>query len=542
MPVTPTYPGIYVEEVPSASRTIAAAPTSVTVFVGYTHPFKTRKSNYKQAVQIFSFADYEREFGGLFSVDWLPGDVGRAVYDFFLNGGSVGYVVALEVHTPTYGPTDDKPTDGVAAPSLTLKQPTATKGITFTGREPVDAAHSLTVAVSNLQPSASGTPLLADIVVSYGTRTETHRGVSLDPADKKNWIEARIGTADAPVSELVAVQKETDYPDAWPAAIAPAPLKSNLPSKPFTTYSAGDFTDVFAADGALDKVPVFNLLLTPGIWDFGVVSAALAFAERKRAFVIMDAPADTVADPTGYLKGGDEPPMIGTVMADEAAPRSIPKSQNGALYFPQLRSTDPETGEPVTVHPSGCVAGMYARVDANRGVWKAPAGLETVIAGATGVVSTGRMSDARHGTLNPLGVNCLRGFPGIGTVVFGARTTATANPAFQHHRYVPVRRTSLFLEQSLAASLTWVIFEPNDEPLWLAIRTTIEDFMLGLFNQGAFQGKTPSQAFRVSCDASTTTAVDQANGVVNIVVAYAPVKPAEFVILKLAQLAGQPRS
>lgn len=105
-----------------------------------------------------------------------------------------------------------------------------------------------------------------------------------------------------------------------------------------------------------------------------------------------------------------------------------------------------------------------------------------------------------------------------------------------------MRRTSLFLEQSLAASLTWVIFEPNDEPLWLAIRTTIEDFMLGLFNQGAFQGKTPSQAFRVSCDASTTTAVDQANGVVNIVVAYAPVKPAEFVILKLAQLAGQPRS
>jgi hypothetical protein len=429
----------------------------------------------------------------------------------------------------------------VAAPSLTLGTGTAGKGITFTGREPVDAGHPLTVAVSNLQPLPPDTPVLADIVVSYGTRTETHRGVSLDPADKENWLEKRIGTIAAPVSELVTVKKETDYPDAWPGAVAPMPLESNLPADPFTTYSAGDFAEVFAADSSLDKVPVFNLLLTPGIWDPGVVSAALAFAERKRAFVIMDAPADTVADPTGYLND-TAPPMISAVMSDEAAPRSIPKSQNGAVYFPQLRSTDPETGEPVTVHPSGCIAGMYARVDANRGVWKAPAGLETVIAGATGVVSTGRMSDARHGTLNPLGINCLRGFPGIGTIVFGARTLVTANPAFQHHRYVPVRRMSLFLEQSLAASLTWVIFEPNDEPLWLAIRTTIEDFMLGLFNQGAFQGKTPSQAFRVSCDASTTTPVDQANGVVNIVLAYAPVKPAEFVILKLAQLAGQPRS
>ncbi|MET7324900.1 phage tail sheath C-terminal domain-containing protein [Streptomyces sp. NPDC005549] len=540
MPVTPTYPGIYVEEVPSASRTIAAAPTSVTVFVGYTHPFRTRESNYKRAVQIFSFADYEREFGGLFSVDWLADDVGRAVYDFFLNGGSVGYVVALKPETHVH--TGTKPTDAVVAPSFTLETGTAGEGITFTGREPVDAGHPLTVAVSNLQPLAPDTPLLADIVVSYGTRTETHRGVSLDPADKENWLEERIGTVAAPVSELVTVEKETEYPDAWPGAVAPMPLASNLPADPFTTYSAGDFAEVFAADSSLDKVPVFNLLLTPGIWDSGVVSAALAFAERKRAFVIMDAPADTVADPSGYLKDSTAPPMIGAVMTDEAAPRSIPKSQNGAVYFPQLRSTDPETGEPVTVHPSGCIAGMYARVDANRGVWKAPAGLETVIAGATGVVSTGRMSDARHGTLNPLGVNCLRGFPGVGTVVFGARTLVSANPAFQHHRYVPVRRMSLFLEQSLAASLTWVVFEPNDEPLWLAIRTTIEDFMLGLFNQGAFQGKTPSQAFRVSCDASTTTAVDQANGVVNIVVAYAPVKPAEFVILKLAQLAGQPRS
>jgi phage tail sheath protein FI len=152
------------------------------------------------------------------------------------------------------------------------------------------------------------------------------------------------------------------------------------------------------------------------------------------------------------------------------------------------------------------------------------------------------MTDPRQGTLNPIGVNCLRGFPGIGTVVFGARTLVAANPSFQQYRYVPVRRMALFLEQSLEQSLKWVIFEPNDLPLWTAIRTTIDNFMLGLFNQGAFQGATPSQAFQVRCDATTTTPDDQANGIVNIVVAFAPLKPAEFVIIKLAQLAGQTQS
>ena len=215
---------------------------------------------------------------------------------------------------------------------------------------------------------------------------------------------------------------------------------------------------------------------------------------------------------------------------------------NGALYFPFLRSPDPITGSPLTIAPSGFVTGVIAREDTNRGVWKAPAGLETVISNTTGVAANGQMTDMRQGTLNPLGVNCIRGFPGVGTVVFGARTLVSANPAFQQYRYIPVRRTALFLEQSLKASLTWVIFEPNDSPLWVTIRTTIKNFMLGLFNQGAFQGSTPSTAFQVTCDATTTTPDDQANGIVNIVVAFAPLKPAEFVVIKIAQLAGQPQS
>ena len=537
MPVTPTYPGIYVEEILSSSHTITAAPTSVTVFVGYTHPFKTRPQHYGAAVQLFSFSDYEREFGGLFSVDWLTDDVGRAVFQFFANGGAIAWVVALQPQLHPFGGGAPTP---VLPPSLTLG--TATVGITFTGREPVDGSHALTVSLTNLKESTTpGTFDIADVTVGYASRSETFRRVTLNPApapaDANNTIEKRLGTAAAPVSSIVTVAPTAAYPTAWPGALGPTPFDSNLPATPFTTYSPGDFNDAFEEDKALDKIPIFNLLLTPGIWDPGVVSIALAVAERKRAFMVADPPADSVADPTGFPL-----PMIGEIMADAVPGRIIPKSENGALYFPYLRSPDPTTGAPLSIPPSGFVAGVMAREDTNRGVWKAPAGYEATVNNTLGVVPSGVMTDPRQGTLNPLGVNCLRTFPGIGTIVFGARTLVAANPAFQQHRYVPVRRMTLFLEQSLVASLGWVIFEPNDVPLWVSIKSTIDNFMLGLFNQGAFQGTTPSTAFQVSCDATTTTPDDQANGIVNIVVAFAPLKPAEFVILKIAQLAGQTHS
>ena len=537
MPVTPTYPGLYIEEILSNSHTITAAPTSVTVFVGYTHPFKTVSEHYGEIVQIFSFTEYEREFGGLFDVDWLADDVGRAVFQFFANGGAVAWVVALKpaIHSGTTA-------SELPLPALTLGS--ATTGMTFTGREPVDAHYQLTVGVTNLKrtdPTDATKPLdIADVTIGYAGRSEVFRHVTLNPApssaDAANTLEQRIGTADNPVSTLVTVAPSGTYPTQWPNALAPQPLASGLPTTPFTTFEPGDFTEAFAADGALDKLTVFNLLLTPGIWDFGVVSTALAFAERKHAFMVVDPPADAVAD-----QSTKNLPMIGDIMSGAVGP-GIPKSTNGALYFPYLLSPDPATGDPLTIPPSGFVAGVIAREDNNRGVWKAPAGYEATVQNTLGVVPGGRMTDPRQGTLNPIGVNCLRTFPGIGTVVFGARTLVSGNPALQQDRYVPVRRTALFLEQSLLANLGWVIFEPNDVPLWVAIKTTIDSFMLGLFNAGAFQGSTPSQAFQVTCDATTTTPDDQANGIVNIIVAFAPLKPAEFVVIKIAQLAGQPQN
>jgi hypothetical protein len=310
-------------------------------------------------------------------------------------------------------------------------------------------------------------------------------------------------------------------------------------------FNPADFLKVFQEDSSLDKVQVFNLLLTPGVVNNAVLSEALAFCERKLAFFIMDPPQIDVADPpTNWV--GD---FLGNTAGDTAG-NVAPQSSNGALYFPYLLSSNPVTGLPTdvtgknlfTLPPSGYVAGIFAATDTSRGVWKAPAGLATTLLDTTGVVAGGLMTDSRQGVLNNIGVNCLRSFPGAGTVVFGARTLVSANPAFQQWKYVPVRRMALFLEQTLKINLTWVIFEPNDDPLWVAIRTTIESFMLSLFNQGAFAGTTPSDSFQVKCDSTTTTPDDQANGIVNIIVAFAPLRPAEFVIVKIAQLAGQAQS
>ncbi|MEH1778468.1 MAG: phage tail sheath subtilisin-like domain-containing protein [Nostoc sp.] len=540
MPVTPSYPGIYIEELPSNTHTITAAPTSITVFVGYTHPFKTlipktTITNFNKAIQIFSFTDYEKYFGGFYASSVLDSNVAQAVNQFFLNGGSSAYVIGVQPQE--YFDKNQKPVGAVAPPA-----PQTTNGIQFTALEPTDSLNTeITVTITT--PPNSTNSNVADITIIYGTngiRVETYRQVSLDPGSpttsnpsltannptNPNFITTRINN----ISTLVTVAPNPTYPSTF--TNGSVILSTTLPADAVSIFRESDFALIFQQDSDLDKVPIFNLLLLPGITDNSILSEALAFCERKQAFLIMDPPAIDVADQ------GTTQPWIG----DYIDGTTCPKSQNGALYFPYLVSTDPLTGNSINLPPSGFVAGIYANTDLNRGVWKAPAGQATTLLNTTGVVDTGRMNDLRQGTLNLKGVNCLRSFPGIGTVVYGARTLVSANSAYQQWKYVPVRRMALFIEQTLLSNLGWVVFEPNDEPLWAAIRLSIGNFMLSLFKQGALQGSTPSQAFQVKCDSSTTTSDDQNNGIVNIIVAFAPLKPAEFVIVKIAQLAGQVQS
>jgi len=284
---------------------------------------------------------------------------------------------------------------------------------------------------------------------------------------------------------------------------------------------------------ALQKADLFNLLCIPPLTDSSDIggqtrAAAAKFCKERRALFIVDP-----------LRSWDEPKdLIDPATGLDSADFGLDRTENAALYFPMLRVADPlRDGQIGDFAPCGAVAGVMARTDVSRGVWKAPAGIEATLSGASAL--SVKLTDGENGQLNPLGINCLRAFPVIGRVVWGARTLRGADQLASEWKYVPVRRLALFLEESLYRGTQWVVFEPNDEPLWAQIRLNVGAFLNTLFRQGAFQGRTPREAYFVKCDKDTTTQNDINAGVVNIVVGFAPLKPAEFVVIKIQQIAGQ---
>lgn len=276
---------------------------------------------------------------------------------------------------------------------------------------------------------------------------------------------------------------------------------------------------------ALEDVSLFNILNLPGISDVPALTEAIAYAEERRSMVLIDLDPniDTLDDARDWV---NDPANSGL------------KHRNAVAYFPQVMLADPlQNGRLQSFPNSGVMAGLWARTDAQRGVWKAPAGIEARLRGVQALDYV--LSDPENGVLNPLGLNCLRTFPVFGTVSWGARTLVGADAFASEWKYVPVRRIALFIEESLYRGTQFVVFEPNDEPLWAQVRLSVGSFMNNLFRQGAFQGMTPQQAYFVRCDSTTTTQADIDLGIVNIQVGFAPLKPAEFVILQIQQIAGQ---
>jgi phage tail sheath protein FI len=285
---------------------------------------------------------------------------------------------------------------------------------------------------------------------------------------------------------------------------------------------------------ALEDVDIFNVLCIPRAADLVppvftpaqlpvVYSNAEAYCLERRAFLIVDIPSniDSVQEMKDFLDNN-----------------AGLRTRNAAIYFPRLRIADPlNQFRPRDCAASGTMAGLYARTDSDRGVWKAPAGIEATLRNVSELRYV--LTDPENGTLNPLGINCLRTFPITGTTSWGARTLDGADVQASEWKYLPVRRFALFLEESLYRGTKFAVFEPNDEPLWAQIRLNIGAFLQTLFRQGAFQGQSPREAYSVKCDKDTTTQNDINLGIVNILVGFAPLKPAEFVIIKISQLAGQ---
>lgn len=280
---------------------------------------------------------------------------------------------------------------------------------------------------------------------------------------------------------------------------------------------------VMAACEALETVGHFNLLVIPDTCGMPPVdaaqtaAAAAALCERRRAFCLVDPPA--------ALALADVPTW--------AASASV--SPNAAAYLPAVLVPDPlDAMRPRAMAASGTIAGVYARTDAARGVWKAPAGVDATLGGVPDLAAT--WADADIARLTAAGINTLRRLPGRGCVIWGARTMAGGLPG--DYRYVPVRRLVLFIEESLDRGTRWAVFEPNEAPLWTRLRTDATAFLQGLFRQGAFAGLSPRAAYFVRCGPDTTTEADRRQGVVNLIIGIAPLRPAEFVVLTIRQAAA----
>ncbi|MBB5503119.1 phage tail sheath C-terminal domain-containing protein [Paraburkholderia sp. MM5384-R2] len=309
---------------------------------------------------------------------------------------------------------------------------------------------------------------------------------------------------------------------------------TGLPAAADIIGDQATFTGLYA----LQKVDLFNLLCIPdatranasdpaapdpNVNSNAIYSAAIALCDLRRAFLLIDSPPNVTT-------------VAGAV--DWKSEQLAVVDPNGAAFFPRLRLSDPLNNYQLrTFAPCGVVAGVYATTDGSRGVWKAPAGTAATLNGVQTMVY--KLSDAENGVLNPLGLNCFRNFPVYGSVLWGARTLVGADAMTNQWKYVPVRRTALFIEESLYRGTQWVVFEPNDEPLWASIRLNVGSFMQNLFLKGAFQGSTPTQAYFVKCDSETTTQNDIDTGIVNILVGFAPLKPAEFVVIQIEQITAQ---
>lgn len=503
--VPTSYPGVYVVEVESEVRTISGVSTSITAFVG-----RALRGPVDDPVTIHSFGDFERTFGGL----WIESHLGYSVRDFFRLGG--GTAIIVRVHKAK---TNDTAKLTVGAGSAQLKLIAANPGAW---------GAKLKATVDKATANTGDSKLFNLTISDEAGLTETFRNVSF-ATDSPRRVDLVLSSSalvrvNAPLPTAAQTAAQTDS-----SATSGGNNGDLITAAEITTG-----TDMQANKKglyALDKADLVNMLVIPpyaGAGDVGardvdpdVLTSALKYVKLRRAVMILDAPA-------AWVKKKDATDNAETVAPDD----------HSAVYFPRVMQPDPlRDGQVTQFAPSGAIAGLIAATDAKRGVWKSPAGLDARLAGVSALSIP--LTDAEIGDLNPLGVNCLRLAPGAGHVVWGARTRGGSDRLASQWKYLAVRRTALFLEESLFRGLQWAVFEPNDESLWAQIRLNVGAFMNDLYRQGAFQGSAPKLAYFVKCDAETTTQNDINRGVVNIQVGFAPLKPAEFVVLRLQQMAGQ---
>lgn len=635
MPLSLTTPGVYVQELPSGTRTVTGVSTSLTAFVG-----PARRGPVNVPTRIFSFADFERQFGGL----WTESTMSQSVRQYFGSGG--GEALIVRVANADVGSGDEATSAEVGlsvASGRMVLQATAEAaalpgfdhlsltvqniaGDTFdlvvaaedaanavlndgandfsytVGGLDISVADSMAAALAGestgpanpditlvelvgsqiseipdaveVTTSREGGLHLAAISASSGNDVDL---VSANPGSWGNSLRASVSVIDAPDGAFHLTLREVDdagnvvadevFHNVSLVANSPRALDQVLELESALARVAGAMpagaaatTDALVpftngADGTQPRVledvtgnsadrsgiyallaaDIFNLLCIPlASWETGVPAhvalwtEAAVLCEQRRAFLLIDPPNE-------WNAAADFNAVAG------ASSTFSPRSPNAALFYPQVRAPDPlSEGRLGNFPPCGFVAGVMARTDGSRGIWKAAAGTEAGLRGVPELRT--KLTDAQQGVLNPLGINCLRTFPVFGSVVWGSRTLEGADALASQWKHIPVRRLALYMEESLFRGTRWAVFEPNDEPLWAQIRLSIGSFLQGLFRQGAFAGRSAREAYFVKCDRETTTQADIDRGIVNVIIGFAPLKPAEFVVIKLQQIAARPEA
>ena len=508
----PTYlsPGVYVEEVDSGSRPIEGVGTAVASFVGL-----AEKGPFNEPTLVTNWSQFSGTFG-----DFLPGSyLAHAVYGYFLNGGGTAYVVRIgEASAPPPPPT--------ARAELNSGGDKKVAGYRVQALEAGPAGNDISVDV--VHPTGEGAPedTFSIVVKRAGKPEET-----FDNLTAKRGRQNALTVVNAQ-STLIRLEETgtggvVDRPAPTTAALGgggPAPAAPPIRLSP-TDY-VGDSADR-TGFGGLEAIDPVTMVCVPDL--MAAYEQGMVDDEGVKAVQLaMIAHCELMGDRVAIL---DTPPGLNAQQVREwRVDTAGYDSKYAALYWPWVKVFDPSQAQNIFVPPSGALAGIWSRNDDTRGVHKAPG--NEVVRGA--ITLQTQITKGEHDLLNPVGINCIRSFPGRGIRVWGARTISS-DPAW---RYLNVRRLFNYLEESILGGTQWAVFEPNDHALWAKMRRTISGFLVNEWRKGALFGLTPQEAFYVKCDDETNPAEGIDAGQVVCEIGVAPVKPAEFVIFRLSQFSG----
>jgi uncharacterized protein len=511
MATTYLSPGVYVEEVPSGARPLEGVGTAVAAFVGL-----AEDGPFNEPTLVSNWTKFTDTFGG-----FVPGSyLAQSVYGYFMNGGGNCYVVRIGQNGSGNGsPKSSRRKELPAGPQAVLGR------IRVAALDPASQPGEISVEIAEAGGEEPTEEMFKIVVKQSGQVVEDFDRVTLSRG------KTNVATVVNSASKLIRIEEVSgaalEKPDFGETALSEVPPPAAVPSPRLSSDDyVGDVADRTGL-GGLEAVDEVTMLCVPDLMS-AYQQGAIELETVQAVQTAMIAHCELMGDRIAIL---DSPPGLNAQQVKEwRVDKAGYDSAFATLYYPWIQTADPATGRLGFMPPSGHVAGIWGRNDDTRGVHKAPA--NEVIRGVLSLET--QITKNEHDLLNPVGLNCLRTFPAQGIRVWGARTLSS-DPAW---RYLNVRRLFNFLEESILAGTNWVVFEPNDEALWARIRRTISAFLVNVWRNGALFGLTPDEAFYVKCDSETNPAEGIDAGQVICEIGVAPVKPAEFVVFRLAQFSG----